>query len=267
MPPCLPPRRKKVKNVRRSTTRKAWPGRLSRPGFRRAAAAVAPADPAAGTVVWIYAVTPDFGAQPLSGVTGVAGEPVRVVTEAGLAAVVGSVDRAVFGEESLTSLLTDLATVEMVGRAHHQVIASTASAGPVVPLRLATTYPDDATIRMQLAERRAELTGMLQVFAGRQEWGVKVYVEPWSDAGLAAEARAEEIGEALSAIAVATRRHPAAGLLSGDQARWMVLNDAYLLSTERAAEFNQTVRALTAEHDAFQADVTGPWPPYSFADR
>src|SRR6266481_4362669 len=90
-----------VKNVLRPTTRKAWPGRLSRPGFRRAAAALAPgdpADPAAGTVVWVYAVTPDSGAQPQSGVTGVAGEPVRVVTEAGLAAVVGSVDLAVFGE-------------------------------------------------------------------------------------------------------------------------------------------------------------------------
>ena len=256
-----------MKNVLRSTTRKAWPGRLARPGFRRAAAAVAPADPAERTVVWVYAVTPDFGAQPLSGVTGVAGEPVRVVTEAGLAAVVGSVDQAVFGEESLTSLLTDLATVEMVGRAHHQVIASTASAGPVVPLRLATTYPDDATIRMLLAERRAELTDMLQVFAGRQEWGVKVYVEPWSHAGVAAEACAEEIGEALSAIAVATRRHPAAGLLPGEKARWMVLNGAYLLSTERAAEFAETVQALTAEHDAFRADLTGPWPPYSFADR
>src|SRR5258707_14953842 len=168
----------RVTTVRRSTTRKGWPGRLARPGFRRAAAAVAPADPAASQVVWVYAVTADLGAEHLSGLTGVAGEPVRVVTEAGLGAVVGSVDQAVFGEESLTSLLTDLATVEMVGRAHHQVIASTASAGPVVPLRLATTYPDDATIRMLLAARRAELTEMLQDFTGRQEWGVKLYVEP-----------------------------------------------------------------------------------------
>src|SRR5260221_13620566 len=68
----------------------------------------------------------------------------------------------------------------MVGLAHHKVIASTASAGPVVPLRLATTYPDDATIRMLLAARRAELTEMLQDFTGRQEGGVKLYVEPWA---------------------------------------------------------------------------------------
>jgi hypothetical protein len=236
---------------------------------------------AASEVVWVYAVTADLDADQICGLTGVAGEPVRVVTEGILGAVVGSVDDAVFGEESLTSLLTDVTSVETVGRAHHRVIASTASAGPVVPLRLATTYPDDATIRTRLAARRAELTEMLQDFTGRQEWGVKVYVEPWAVAArddsadepgrewrwVTAEAWVEKIGQALSAIAVATRRHPSPDPVPGDQAGWMALHGAYLLSAERSAEFAETVRALAAEHDALRADVTGPWPPYSFADR
>jgi Gas vesicle synthesis protein GvpL/GvpF len=161
-----------VRNGLRSTTRRERHGGRARSVFRRSAP-----DGSASEVVWVYAVTADLDADQICGLTGVAGEPVRVVSEADdagpggrppgaprIGAVVGSVDDAVFGEESLTSLLTDLTSVETVGRAHHKVIASTASAGPVVPLRLATTYPDDATIRALLAARRAELAEMLQDF-------------------------------------------------------------------------------------------------------
>jgi hypothetical protein len=89
----------------------------------------------------------------------------------------------------------------------------------------------------------------------------------WEWRWVTAEAWAEKIGQALSAIAVATRRHPAPDLLPGDKGGWMALNGVYLLSAERAAEFAEIVHALTAEHDALRADLTGPWPPYSFADR
>lgn len=244
----------------------------------------APNVSAASEVVWVYAVTANLDADQITGLTGVAGEPIRVISEAGLGAVVGSVDDTVFGKALLTSLLTDLTSVETVGRAHHKVIASTASAGPVVPVRLATTYPDDATIRTLLAARRAEFTEMLQNFTGRQEWGVKVYVEPWVVAVrngsaarsacepgrkwrlVTAEAWVEKISQILSAMAVATRRYPSLEPAPGAQAGWMALNGAYLLSAERSAEFPDIVRALTTEHDALRADVTGPWPPYSFVD-
>jgi hypothetical protein len=240
-------------------------------------------------VVWVYAVTTDLDAGRISGLTGVAGEPVRVVTEAGLDAVVGSVNGAVFGEKSLTSLLTDISSVETVGRAHHEVIASAASEGPVVPLRLATTYPDDATVAALLAERSSELAALLEAFTGTQEWGVKVYVEPWADAAeydwltgtasglepqpgrewrwVTAEAWAEKIGQVLNAIAVATRRHPSPEPDPAQPAGWLALHGAYLLPAQRSAEFTATVRALTAEHEALRTEVTGPWPPYSFAER
>jgi hypothetical protein len=47
----------------------------------------------------------------------------------------------------------------------------------------------------------------------------------------------------------------------------MVLNGAYLLDAGRASEFTEVVESVTAEHAALRADVTGPWPAYSFADR
>jgi hypothetical protein len=267
-----------------SQTRKALNGSAARSVFcrcRTAESAEPPGSRDANEVVWVYAVTTDVDAEQLSGVTGVAGEPVRAVTEAGLSAVVGTVSDEDHGGRPLTRLLVGLTAIETAGRAHHQVIASLAEDNPVLPVRLATVYPDDTTIRGLLAERRAELAVMVESLRGTQEWGVKVYVEPcerligplrddalpsleplWAQA----EACAEEIGQALSDIAVATRHRPPPDPRFGADSGWMVLNGAYLLEADRAEEFAEIVASVTAEHAALRADVTGPWPPYSFAD-
>jgi hypothetical protein len=248
-----------------------------------------PMEAGASRVVWVYAVVARLDPGRLSGLTGVGGEPVRAVAEAGLNAVVGSVDAAAFGGGSLTNLLTDLANIETIGREHHQVVASVASDGAVVPLRLATVYPDDQTVRMLLAEHRSHLAELLQSFSGTQEWGVKVYTELTADAspddpcaassgerdGLPgreprwqkAEACAEEIDRALRGIAIAARRHPVSYLRFEDTDGLMVLNGVYLLDAGRAAEFAGIAQNLVEAHAALGAQVTGPWPPYSFVDR
>jgi hypothetical protein len=270
-------------------------GLISKTLFRRdrGAAVAAPAEPAqpaesaelagGGGPVWVYAVTTGLNPGRLTGLTGVAGEPIRAVTESGLSAVVGSVGEEDSGGAALSSLLVGLTAIETTGRAHHGVIAHLAPDLPVVPVRLATVYPDDTTIRVLLAERHAELTVLLDSFRGTQEWGVKMYLEPWADGAdevvftsLAGEpcqwprwARAEEdaerIGYVLSDMAVATRRHPFPHPRSGG--RRMVLNGAYLLDAARADAFTEIVESVAASHTALRADVTGPWPPYSFADR
>jgi Gas vesicle synthesis protein GvpL/GvpF len=289
-----------------SQTRKALNGGVARSvlcrcrsaesaGFAASAASAASAKTASpartddSQVVWVYAVTTDLDSRQLPGLTGVAGEPVRVVTEAGLSAVVGTVSDSTHSGKPLTNLLVGLTAIEKAGRAHHDVIAWLADDRPVLPLRLATVYPDDATIRMLLAERHTELNVLLESFRGTQEWGVKVYVQPWANGAecdpftriasepgrllsmeplwAKAEACAEDIGQALSDIAVATRRRPSPDPRFGDDSGWMVLNGAYLLDAERADEFAEIVESVTAEHAALRADVTGPWPPYSFADR
>ncbi|HEU5420483.1 MAG TPA: GvpL/GvpF family gas vesicle protein [Streptosporangiaceae bacterium] len=225
-------------------------------------------------IVWVYAVTGGSSAGELPGLTGVGGEPVRTVPEGGLHAVVSSVDATAFGEEALPGLLADLPRAETIGRAHHQVIESVAAVGPVVPLRLATIYPDDGTIRSLLAEHRTDLADLLATFRDTQEWGVKVYLEPRAD-GVPdgeprwprAEEQAAEIDRVLSEIALDSRRHPAPDLRLGPRGGWLVLNGVYLLSDLRAAEFGAVARHLAAEHEGLKAELSGPWPPYSFVDQ
>jgi len=84
--------------------------------------------------------------------------------------------------------------------------------------------------------------------------------------GRDAEACAEMIDRALSGIAVAARRQAAAEPSPGGPENWLVLNAAYLLNSDRAGEFAAVARALAGTHTGIRADLTGPWPPYSFAD-
>jgi hypothetical protein len=267
----------------------------------------------AGHVVWVYAITDGLDPDQLAGLTGVGGEQVRAVTEAGLTAVVGSVDAQTFGEQARTGLMSDLPSIERLGRAHHQVIACVAADGPVLPLRLATVYPDDPTVRTLLGRSSAEFAVILNSFRGTEEWGVKVYVEeedsaapPAAQAGPAGEPAAhldapsspgegatshsepgrpdgdlvkpmpaardveaftEMIDRALTGIAIASRHHTAQDPRFDGSEKCPVLNATYLVPSDRAGEFAAVARALTRAHQGMGVGLTGPWPPYSFADH
>ena len=131
------------------------------------------------------------------------------------------------------------------------------------------------------------LTGLLESLRGTQEWGVQVYLQPGvgeavpagatvsglrgglelQQPWLEAEAAADQIDRVLSDIAVVSRRQPAPYLRPGSVCGWMVLNGIYLLDADQAAEFSLMAKQFASEHATLRVEVTGPWPPYSFADR
>jgi hypothetical protein len=257
--------------------------------FAPAAVTIVPRPAPERQVVWVYAVTADVDPHRLDPLTGVGGEELRIVEGATLRAIVGSVDAADFGEDALSSVLADLTKIELMGRVHHEVIETVAAAGPVVPMRLATIYPDDDTIRALLSDHRDELSRLLRSLTGMQEWGVKVYLQTGAAAAAVndtcageadapdddmsqqprwqkAEACARQIDRALSDMAIEARRHPAPDLRFASDDGWLVLNGVYLVSASRAGEFADLAQRLAAEHAALRAQVTGPWPPYSFVD-
>ena len=125
---------------------------------------------------WVYCVLPDGRALP-DGVTGVAGEPPRLVPAAGLAALTGRVPLSEFGEAPLRENLNDLGWLERTVRAHEAVLDGALADGAVVPMRVCTIYRDEAQVREMLESSAAMFEDALGRLEGKAEWGVKVVAE------------------------------------------------------------------------------------------
>jgi len=130
--------------------------------------------------VYLYAIgdAAIAGSEVLMETDGVGAAPVRTLVEGSLAAVVASVDRDRFSEESIRARLEDLEWLEKIARTHHEVVDRIARVHPIAPVRMATIYLDDANVRRLLRERAAELAATLDRIRGRSEWGVKGYAAP-----------------------------------------------------------------------------------------
>lgn len=245
--------------------------------------------------VWVYGVAGEIAADWFAGLTGVGGQAVETVAASGLAAAVTPVSLAEFGDQALRRHLEDLDWLEGVARVHHHVVEIIAEHGPVVPMRLATVYRGPERVAAMLAAAQEDLTAALARIEARTEWGVKVYATAPDEApqrasdesaarpGAAylrqrrsqldasdhareeAAASAERIHATLGRLAAAADlRPPQDPRLSGQQER-MILNGAYLVDDQRSAEFTAAVQEVAAQHEPVRIELTGPWPPYSFA--
>jgi hypothetical protein len=251
--------------------------------------------------LWVYAVIePGAGAGRTERLTGVAGGPVLTIEATELAAVVSPVDLAEFGAEPLRRNLEQLPWLEAVARSHHQVIAAAAQAGVVVPMRLATVYrTDDALVEM-LVDRAADFQAVLARIANCSEWGVKAYLSTGEaggqtaaqpaaavssgqgsgadylrrrraqltadeDARRSAASGAQGLHTELCMIAEAAKLHrPQDPQLSGAQTP-MIMNATYLVDDRRREHFTAAVNRNATLSHSVKVEVTGPWPPYSFA--
>jgi hypothetical protein len=255
-----------------------------------------------GLGVWTYAIA--RGGSELSGLTGVGGATVRTTACAGLTALVSDVSLAEFGEEALRENLENLDWLDVVARAHHDVIDAASRLFELLPTRLATVYSGDAALCAALAARRDQLLDTLHRVGGRAEWGVKAYAAPDPDppdppdqvrgragpavstqaggAGLdylkrrraqltaerdsrgAAMNGARAVHAGLSGQAEAARLHPPQAAQLRQVRLPMLLNAAYLLPAADGASFAATVAAEASAHPELRIELTGPWPPYSF---
>ncbi|MEU1049231.1 GvpL/GvpF family gas vesicle protein [Streptomyces sp. NPDC005897] len=246
---------------------------------------------------YVYAVCRPFDAALQAQLTGVAGDPPRLLPHGDLIAVVSHVPEADFGEEALRARLEDLDWLTATARAHQQVVDALTAVTTPLPLRLATVFRDDSGVRVMLEEREASFRRTLDRLDGRVEWGVKVYVEgepaerPQASAPPAPKpasgrdylrqrrrqtranddlwSRAEEFATGLHARlserADDARLHaPQNPRLSGAAGR-NVLNAAYLVARDASEEFVETVDRTKDDAPGIRVELTGPWAAYSFA--
>ncbi|ANY05040.1 GvpL/GvpF family gas vesicle protein [Pseudonocardia sp. HH130630-07] len=243
-----------------------------------------------GELSYVYAVTRDEPSG-LDTLTGVLDAPVRLVTAAGLHAVVSPVPAAEFARERIEERSEDLDWLAATARAHHRVVDGAGRSTAVAPLALATVFADDDRVRQAIGDRRAEFDAVLDRVRDRVEWGIKAFLperpppaevpaeRPASGAEYlrrrraavgAAEARtdeafraAEELHDTVAAASVASRRHRVHdGALTG-RTEQMVLNAAYLVDEADTEQWRAVVGS--AASPGLLVEVTGPWAPYSFA--
>ncbi|MFI1721465.1 GvpL/GvpF family gas vesicle protein [Streptomyces sp. NPDC020489] len=244
---------------------------------------------------YVYAVCRPFKAPLQSQLTGVAGDPPRLLHHHGLVAVVSHVPERDFAEGPLRARLEDLDWLTETARAHQSVIDALTVVTSPLPLRMATVFRDDSGVRTMLEAREADFRRTLDRLEGRVEWGVKVYLEadePQEEAAPAqkkaasgrdylrrrssrvranedawqrAEAFASRLHETLSDYAEDSRLHaPQNSALSGATGR-NVLNAAYLVPRAHSEEFVELVDRTKGEVPGMRVELTGPWATYSFA--
>jgi hypothetical protein len=248
--------------------------------------------------VWAYAVVGGEAAEHSFGrLQGVAGEPVRAVTGSGLTAAVGTVGLNEFGEEALRNNLEDLDWLAATARAHDAVISAIARGQPVVPLRMATVFVDDRRVRELLEARHDDFVAALDRVTSREELGVKAFADPKAltgdnesggrpgeklsgtaylmrrrralasqdDAFRIAAAHAERIHAGLLEHAVDGKRKPASDRRLSGRDGWTVLNGTYLVKKDEVDAFRAAVATIDRNTPGIELEITGPWPPYSFA--
>ncbi|MCI3271173.1 GvpL/GvpF family gas vesicle protein [Streptomyces cylindrosporus] len=250
---------------------------------------------------YVYAVCHPFGAALQAQLTGVAGDPPRLLTHHGLVAVVSHVPERDFAEKPLRAHLEDLDWLTRTARAHQGVIDALTAVTTPLPLRLGTVFRDDSGVRVMLEAREADFRRTLDRLAGRVEWGVKVYTETENgpepsetqrpaekaasgrdylrqrrmrakaheDLWEKAEEFANRLHAALSARAEDSRLHaPQNSALSGAAGR-NVLNAAYLVPRTDCEEFvelvDRTKDDVSGTAPRLRVELTGPWAAYSFA--
>ena len=86
------------------------------------------------------------------------------------------------------------------------------------------------------------------------------------EAKASAVSAAQAVHADLTAKATDARLHPPQSAQLSGVRQPMLLNAAYLLDPSDAATFTAAVAGQATAHPELRVELTGPWPPYSFAD-
>lgn len=226
--------------------------------------------------------------------------PIRFVADGEVAALANVVSLAEFGTEAIEQNLRDPGWLAEKVRAHDSVLNALLPHGALVPFRFGAIFRDEEQVRRMLRSQ-TRLPASLDRLEGAVELGVKGFLdaeqfararrsdEPVDPAAAGrayllrkqAERRLAEEREAFSAqLATTTHEQLALGSrearmnplqrpeAAGDRGE-MFLNGAYLVEQGATETFRSRLDELRRSHadDGARYELTGPWPPYNFADE
>ncbi len=261
-------------------------------GASLAAPAVEPeVQESGGTALYAYAVTRDDLRYPDDGPGLTPGLLVSLVTDDGLGLLVSRVDPDELQVDP--DDLSETGRLAVLARGHDTVVRAAVTAGPVLPLRFGTVVTDEDGARRLLREHAAVARERLDRIGDAREWGVRLVrslseeqpvpvaaregrtdlsgteflarrrqaLQEREDAEQNARTAAQVLEEALAPpVTEAMRRGGAPGSS-------LLLDVAYLVPPATEAAFLAETERLGGElrPRGLALEVTGPWPPYSFA--
>lgn len=240
---------------------------------------------------YAYAVTRADLRYPAGGPALTPGRPVDLVREGDLGLLVSPVAPAELEVDA--DDLSESGRLAVLARGHDAVVRAAADQGPVLPLRFGTVVPDEDAARRLLLAHAAAAREQLQRIGTAREWGVRLVRALGPDAEPALAGRADANGvsgtEYLSRRRQALQReddvtrsaaesadrmqdrlaaHVSQSLRRGGSPGSSLLMDmAYLVPTLAESDFLAEVQRLADDVAArdLSLELTGPWPPYSFA--
>ncbi len=214
------------------------------------------------------AVTPEL-------VLGVDGATVRALDAGPLRAWVSDV-----GDRPLAP------TPERV-RAHDRVIRAAMAVETPLPARFGQVVAADEAVRDVIRERQPRLTAALRTVRGAVEMTVRVlldaplqareerisapatgreYLDRIREAERVAEAAREGADFLHARIANTVATVVRAEVRAPSRSPPQSLTVAHLVARERVSEYRSALHALREEDPAMTLLISGPWPPYSFAE-
>jgi hypothetical protein len=253
------------------------------------------------TVLYVYAVTRDAVTPNCEAIDQT--RHFGTVGADGIAAVFTAVSVEEMSQEVIDRRAADLEWLGAIGYRHQAVVSELMKMTPIVPLRAFTLFSSAAALRDYLTEHHDALAKTLDRLAGRQEWTLRIELEAerWSEAlvgrvdslrDLQRETDASSPGKAFllrkklddekkrasrdaeqqlvaeieSAIATKLACDTVAESRERRDGAFPQIN--VLLDRDEEAKLNELQAALAEKYaeEGVTIAVTGPWPPYTFAN-
>jgi hypothetical protein len=137
-------------------------------------------------LIYLYCITPkeiknlsdlySIHYQGLYPVRNTAGTIQQIKISNGVYAIVSKVKESEFAEENLKKNLQDLEWVKEKATAHEKVIEGIMKQACVIPFKFGILFNNENNLRAMLKEHLGEFKTTLKYLEGKEEWGVKIYV-------------------------------------------------------------------------------------------
>jgi hypothetical protein len=254
-------------------------------------------------ILYVYAIGRAGHPQPerLEAIDG--SDLVRSVACGELVAFVTPVDPAEYSQPVIDARSKDVEWLGGIGYRHQSVMSALMRGGTIIPLRAFTLFATEDSLRRHVESEGKRFEKILDRLDGKQEWTLRVEFNPerWSEALIRRVATlrdlAEEMNMATPGRAFLLRKkldeerkrasREAEEAVVGEIERAVLDKLAcdtvaesrqqrsgafpqinVLINRDEEARLEELRRDLESRHagDGVSVTLTGPWPPYSFAN-